>query len=189
MPVSYIIISLTLFNKYIRYVFYEDIKPLFRNFDRENMLIVSADWELPMDLWDYESVKKYAAGDDGIYAQLKSGLMPTDNFKWSDTKLSWFKTWMDCDMPEGPVVDSDRETFYRALNAEENYDYLPKLKGKLKMYLRDARQAGFDSDYSTHAYREFKPYSQEYFNSLLDGLLTNLSTRGMLCQLLNAIVY
>jgi len=64
--------------------FDEDIKPLFREEDRQRM-----DWAF--DLWDYEAVKE---NSDTILERLEAGDMPCDG-AWPDEDVAKFRTWID----------------------------------------------------------------------------------------------
>jgi hypothetical protein len=64
--------------------FEEDIKPLFRQKDRERM-------EWAFDLWDFESVKE---NSDAILERLEGGDMPCDG-EWPDEQVTLFRTWVD----------------------------------------------------------------------------------------------
>jgi NADPH-dependent 2,4-dienoyl-CoA reductase/sulfur reductase-like enzyme len=66
--------------------FAEDIRPLFREKDVEEMIDIS-----DFDLSDYEDVKQWA---ESIYARIEDGSMPCDG-AWSEEKLDRFKQWMD----------------------------------------------------------------------------------------------
>ena len=68
--------------------FDEDIKPLFREEDRQRM-----DWAF--DLWDYEAVKE---NSDGILERLEAGDMPCDG-EWPEEQVSMFRNWIDGGMP------------------------------------------------------------------------------------------
>lgn len=64
--------------------FEQDIKPLFREYDRENM-------SYSFDLWSYEDVKGHA---DDILDRLEEGDMPCDS-PWPDEQIATFRAWMD----------------------------------------------------------------------------------------------
>jgi hypothetical protein len=64
--------------------FEEDIKPLFRQTDRERM-------EWAFDLWDYESVKE---NSDPILERLEEGDMPCDG-EWPEEQIALFRSWID----------------------------------------------------------------------------------------------
>ncbi len=68
--------------------FAHDIKPLFREEDREAM-------EYAFDLWDHEDVAEYA---DAIRDSVRSGAMPCDE-RWSDEAVAAFQRWMDAGKP------------------------------------------------------------------------------------------
>jgi hypothetical protein len=63
--------------------FEQDIRPLFREFDRTEM-------EWAFDLWSHEDVKDNA---EGILERLEAGDMPCDG-SWSDEEIEKFRTWM-----------------------------------------------------------------------------------------------
>jgi hypothetical protein len=69
--------------------FEQDIKPLFREYDRENMLY-------SFDLWEYDDVKDRA---DDILDRLEEGDMPSDG-PWPDEQIEMFRAWMDDGMKE-----------------------------------------------------------------------------------------
>jgi hypothetical protein len=64
--------------------FERDIKPLFRDKDRNRMLF-------KFDLFKYDDVKQNA---DKILGAVSSGRMPCD-IPWDSNKVATFKTWMD----------------------------------------------------------------------------------------------
>jgi hypothetical protein len=67
--------------------FDEDIKPLFREEDRQRM-----DWAF--DLWDYEAVKD---NSDTILERLEAGDMPCDG-AWPEEDVAKFRGWIDAGM-------------------------------------------------------------------------------------------
>lgn len=67
--------------------FEQDIKPLFREYDRENMTY-------SFDLWSYDDVKDHA---DEILDRLEEGDMPPDQ-PWADEQIAAFRAWMDAGM-------------------------------------------------------------------------------------------
>ena len=69
--------------------FEQDIKPLFREYDRENMTY-------SFDLWKYEDVKEHA---DDILDRLEEGDMPCDA-PWPDGQIATFRSWIDDGMKE-----------------------------------------------------------------------------------------
>lgn len=71
--------------------FEEDIRPLFRESDVEEMKDVGG-----FDLWDYEDVVKWA---QIIYSRMADGSMPCDG-PWPDEQLEMFKQWMDQGMKQ-----------------------------------------------------------------------------------------
>jgi hypothetical protein len=64
--------------------FEKDIKPLFREFDREQM-------EYSFDLWKLDDVKQNA---DGIIERLEEGDMPCDE-PWPQEQIDLFKKWVE----------------------------------------------------------------------------------------------
>lgn len=68
--------------------FERDIKPLFRETDREEM-------NFAFDLWDYEDVKENA---DGILERVASGDMPCDG-PWPQDKVALFRRWTEAGAP------------------------------------------------------------------------------------------
>jgi len=65
-----------------------DIKPLFRQLDRDAMVDV-------FDLWEYEDVKEHA---HRILERLEDGTMPCDA-AWPADDISRFAAWVDGRMP------------------------------------------------------------------------------------------
>ena len=65
-----------------------DIKPLFRDKDRERM-------EFAFDLWSYDDVKENA---DLILERLSDGDMPCDG-AWPDEQVALFKRWVEAGTP------------------------------------------------------------------------------------------
>jgi hypothetical protein len=65
------------------------IKPMFREFDRQAMLVA-------FDLWSYQDVSQHA---DAILLRLVDGTMPCDG-PWSDVKIGLFRRWVDDGKPE-----------------------------------------------------------------------------------------
>ncbi|SPM28143.1 hypothetical protein [Mycobacterium terramassiliense] len=68
-------------------VFERNIKPLFRQRDRESMR-----WAF--DLWSYTDVKSHASA---IVERLRDGSMPCDG-AWSAEKIGVFQRWIDSGM-------------------------------------------------------------------------------------------
>ncbi len=66
-----------------------DIKPLFREKDRESM-------RRSFDLWSYPDVKTHAGA---IAERLKNGSMPCDG-AWPAEKVELFERWVEQDKPE-----------------------------------------------------------------------------------------
>ncbi len=69
--------------------FESDIKPLFREGDREAMLAA-------FDLWSFDDVK---ANADRIVAVVRAGSMPCD-MQWPDDQVEVFQRWIDGGTPE-----------------------------------------------------------------------------------------
>jgi len=69
--------------------FETDIKPLFRDRDREAML-------LHFDLWSHEDVSQHA---DAILARLRDGTMPCDG-SWPPAQLDLFQHWTESGKPQ-----------------------------------------------------------------------------------------
>jgi len=65
-----------------------DIRPLFRDKDRERM-------EFAFDLWSYESVKENA---DLILERLSEGDMPCDG-AWPEEQVALFRRWVEAGTP------------------------------------------------------------------------------------------
>ena len=63
--------------------FEQDIRPLFREYDRSEM-------EWAFDLWDYEDVKEHA---EDILDRLEAGTMPCDG-AWPPDQTEKFKQWI-----------------------------------------------------------------------------------------------
>jgi hypothetical protein len=68
--------------------FARDIKPLFRDKDRDSMLKA-------FDLFDYADVSGHA---DAIVGALRSGKMPCDG-AWPAAQVDTFQRWMDLGKP------------------------------------------------------------------------------------------
>jgi hypothetical protein len=68
--------------------FERDIKPLFREDDREAMNFV-------FDLWDYNDVRNQA---ENILERLEDGSMPCDG-EWPPEQIDLFRRWIDAGMP------------------------------------------------------------------------------------------
>ncbi|RZU01895.1 hypothetical protein EV645_7999 [Kribbella rubisoli] len=64
--------------------FETDIKPLFREKDRESMLRY-------FDLWSYDDVSRHA---DRILARLRHGSMPCDG-AWPEAQVNLFQQWTE----------------------------------------------------------------------------------------------
>jgi hypothetical protein len=68
--------------------FEADIRPLFREGDREAM-------EFVFDLYAYADVR---ANADEIYERLEDGSMPCDG-EWPEERLALFREWIAAGMP------------------------------------------------------------------------------------------
>jgi hypothetical protein len=64
--------------------FEKDIKPLFRELDRDEMDFV-------FDLWSYQDVSTHA---DNILERVEDGTMPCDE-EWPAEKIDIFRRWID----------------------------------------------------------------------------------------------
>ena len=68
--------------------FEQDIKPLFRERDRESM-------KQAFDLWSRDDV---ARSSDAILGRLRDGTMPCDG-AWPQEQVAAFQRWVDAGMP------------------------------------------------------------------------------------------
>src|SRR6266513_995142 len=68
--------------------FAQDIKPLFREGDRESM-------SAAFDLWSYDDVVQ---NSDAILGKLRDGTMPCDG-AWPEEQVDLFQRWVDAGMP------------------------------------------------------------------------------------------
>ncbi|HEY1349159.1 MAG TPA: hypothetical protein VGF67_06000 [Ktedonobacteraceae bacterium] len=68
--------------------FAQDIQPLFREEDRENM-------SFAFDLWDYDDVRTHA---ESILERLEDGTMPCDS-EWPPEQITLFRRWIAVGMP------------------------------------------------------------------------------------------
>jgi hypothetical protein len=68
--------------------FETDVKPLFRERDRESMLKA-------FDLWSYDDVSQNA---DAILARLQDGTMPCDG-AWPSADVDTFQRWIEGGKP------------------------------------------------------------------------------------------
>jgi hypothetical protein len=66
----------------------QDIKPLFREGDRESM-------SSAFDLWSYDDVVQ---NSDAILGKLQDGTMPCDG-AWPEEQVDLFQRWVDAGMP------------------------------------------------------------------------------------------
>ena len=68
--------------------FAQDIKPLFREEDRDAMVYV-------FDLWEYNDVRDQA---DTILERLEDGSMPCDG-EWPEERIELFRDWITAGTP------------------------------------------------------------------------------------------
>jgi hypothetical protein len=68
--------------------FARDIRPLFRESDRDAMMFA-------FDLWDYNDVCTNA---QDILERLADGSMPSDG-EWPDQQITQFRRWIEVGMP------------------------------------------------------------------------------------------
>ena len=68
--------------------FEEQIKPMFRERDRESM-------QRAFDLWSYDDVSEHA---DAILAQLQAGTMPCDG-AWPRAQVDLLQRWVEGGKP------------------------------------------------------------------------------------------
>jgi hypothetical protein len=68
--------------------FQEDIKPLFREHDRDSMMFA-------FDLWSFDDVSEHA---DEILARLETGSMPCDG-AWPPQRVAIFRRWVEAGKP------------------------------------------------------------------------------------------
>jgi hypothetical protein len=68
--------------------FERDIKPLFREGDRQSM-------KWAFDLWSYDDV---AANSGAILERLRDGTMPCDG-AWPDDQIAVFEAWIEAGSP------------------------------------------------------------------------------------------
>jgi hypothetical protein len=68
--------------------FETDVKPLFRERDRESMLAA-------FDLWSYDDVVQHA---DAILDQVQAGTMPCDS-AWPKAQVDLFRRWAEGGKP------------------------------------------------------------------------------------------
>ena len=68
--------------------FARDIRPLFRESDRESM-------DFAFDLWDYYDVSAHA---EDILERLTEGSMPCDG-EWPEEQVARFRRWVEAGMP------------------------------------------------------------------------------------------
>ena len=68
--------------------FETDVKPMFRERDRESMAFA-------FDLWSHDEVSEHA---DAILARLQAGTMPCDG-GWPQAQVDLFERWVATDKP------------------------------------------------------------------------------------------
>ena len=68
--------------------FAKDIKPLFRERDRQSM-------KFAFDLWSHDDV---ARNSDAILGRLREGTMPCDG-AWPDEQIAVFQDWVEAGTP------------------------------------------------------------------------------------------
>jgi hypothetical protein len=68
--------------------FEQDIRPLFREGDRQSM-------KWAFDLWSHDDV---ARNSDAILERLRDGTMPCDG-AWSDEQIAVFQDWVEAGTP------------------------------------------------------------------------------------------
>ena len=68
--------------------FEKDVKPLFRESDRQSMTFA-------FDLWSYDDVSAHA---DAILERLTDGTMPCDE-AWPAEKIDAFRSWVSAGKP------------------------------------------------------------------------------------------
>ena len=68
--------------------FAQNIKPLFREGDRESM-------SAAFDLWSYDDVVQ---NSDAILGKLRDGTMPCDG-AWAEEQVDLFQRWVDAGTP------------------------------------------------------------------------------------------
>jgi hypothetical protein len=69
--------------------FEKDVKPLFREGDRQSM-------KWAFDLWSHDDV---ARNGDAILGRLRDGTMPCDG-AWADEKIDVFQSWIAAGRPD-----------------------------------------------------------------------------------------
>ena len=68
--------------------FEQDIKPLFREHDRDSM-------KRAFDLWSYDDVAQHS---DAIVGRLRDGTMPCDG-AWPQERVAVFQRWIEAGLP------------------------------------------------------------------------------------------
>jgi hypothetical protein len=69
--------------------FERDIKPLFREHDRESM-------KRAFDLWSHDDVARHS---DAILGRLRAGTMPCDG-AWPEDQIAVLQRWVDAGKPD-----------------------------------------------------------------------------------------
>jgi hypothetical protein len=69
--------------------FETDIKPLFRESDRQSM-------RMHFDLWSHDDVSQHA---EAIFARLREGTMPCDG-SWPQAQIDLFQLWAESGKPQ-----------------------------------------------------------------------------------------
>jgi hypothetical protein len=69
--------------------FERDIKPLFRERDRESM-------KRAFDLWSHDDVARHS---DAILGRLRAGTMPCDG-AWPEDQIAVLQRWVDAGKPD-----------------------------------------------------------------------------------------
>ena len=73
--------------------FERQIKPLFRERDRQSM-------KWAFDLWSHDDV---ARNSEAILARLRDGTMPCDG-AWPDEQIAVFQHWVEAGTPARPLL-------------------------------------------------------------------------------------
>ena len=68
--------------------FEQDVRPLFREHDRDSM-------KRAFDLWSHDDVARHS---DAILARLRDGTMPCDG-AWPDEQVALLQRWVDAGTP------------------------------------------------------------------------------------------
>lgn len=139
--------------------FYRDVKPLFRESDRNCMLS-------RFDLWDFASVKSRA---DAILGQVKAGTMPMDR-RWTVKEVELFETWISIGFPEGSPFDGmkSRDYFQYLMNIDKHSDFIPYARRIAIKMLKKAEERFGDSP----LLQKFQ-YSQAALSERLETIYQN----------------